>query len=308
MNRYMYAEDPLASYRYAAIACRLAWCLEIAGKKELGAPYLESARRAWTWAGKNMRDGDEVKVRDDRLHAAAALYKATGEKSYFDAFKRDLLIETPQIMLFEWGKRDQQWGAWTYATTNRPGMDQELKQRLIDASLHYAQVDFVESAQKRGARLGYNLYLPMWWGAATNPKTLPLAVAFAFSRDAKYLATQYTTCDYMLGGNPLNMVWVTGLGKRYPREVFHPDSWYDNIEQMVPGIVPMGPYRHDPEAKPTGAWDAQFAQLTTYPAAKAWPPHELWFENRLCPPTNEFTIGNIAETAANYAMLCADLK
>jgi endoglucanase len=308
MNRYMYAEEPLASYRYAAIASRLAWCLQIAGKADLGKPYIESAVRAWEWAGKNMREGDEAKVRDERFHAAACLYKATGQAQYEAAFKRDLLIETPQTMLSEWSKRDQQWGAWTYAMTDVPGMDRVLKARLIAATLHFAQADYVDTAVKRGGRYSYNWYIPMWWGTGTNPKTMPLAVANTLSGDAKFLAPQYTTCDYMLGGNPLNMVWVTGLGERHPREVFHHDSWYDGIDQMVPGIVPMGPVRHDAEAKPTGAWDSQFAQLTTYPAAKTWPPHELWFENRLCPPTNEFTVGNIARAAAAYGYLCADLK
>jgi hypothetical protein len=286
----------------------LAWCLQIAGKADLGKPYIESAVRAWEWAGKNMREGDEAKVRDERFHAAACLYKATGQAQYEAAFKRDLLIETPQTMLSEWSKRDQQWGAWTYAMTDVPGMDRVLKARLIAATLHFAQADYVDTAAKRGGRYSYNWYIPMWWGTGTNPKTMPLAVANTLSGDAKFLAPQYTTCDYMLGGNPLNMVWVTGLGERHPREVFHHDSWYDGIDQMVPGIVPMGPVRHDAEAKPTGAWDSQFAQLTTYPAAKTWPPHELWFENRLCPPTNEFTVGNIARAAAAYGYLCADLK
>ncbi|HEX8236388.1 MAG TPA: glycoside hydrolase family 9 protein [Abditibacteriaceae bacterium] len=303
---YMYAEEPLASYRYAAIACRLAWCLKIAGKEAVGTPYIESAKRAWQWAGKNMREGDEAKVRDDRFHAAAALYKATGEAQYQDAFKQDLLIDQPKTLLSEWSKRDQRWGAWTYATTDWPNIDRVLKERLVAAALHYAQVDFVETAQKRGARYAYNWYLPMWYGAATTPKTLPLAVAHHLSRDAKFVAPQYTTCDFMLGGNPLNMVWVTGLGHKHPREVFHPDSWYDNIAEVVPGIVPLGPHRLIVETA-TGPWSPAFAQATAYPQVRTWPPHELWFENRFCPPTNEFTIGSIAEAVAAYGSLCADL-
>jgi endoglucanase len=305
MNWYMYAEEPLATYRYAAIAGRLVSCLRIAGKAELGKPYIESAVRAWNWAAKNMREGDEAKVRDERFNAAAALYKVTGEAQYLDALKRDLQIDTPQTMLFEWGKRDQQWGVWSYVTTDVQGMDRVLKARLIEASLNFAQADYVHTAEKRGGRYAYNWYLPMWWGQGSNPKTMPLVVANSLSPDVKFLAPQYTTCDYMLGGNPLNMVWVSGLGQRYPREIFHPDSWYDNIQEMIPGVVPMGPFRHDLNAKPTGAWDPQFAQLTTYPAASTWPAHELWFETRLSPPSNEFTVGNIADAAAAYGSLCA---
>jgi endoglucanase len=306
LSWYMYAEEPLMSYRYAAAASRLAWCLKLAGKDSLAAPYSESARKAWEWAGKNMREGDEAKVRDDRLHAAAALYKSTGEATYHEAFKRDLLIDKPDTMLHEWSKRSQEWGAWTYAATNRPDVDQTLKQRLVQASLHYAQVDYIDTAQKRGGRYGYNFWVPMWWGAATHPRTVPLMVAHHLSRDERYLAPQYTTCDYMLGGNPLNMVWVTGLGERHPRSVMHFDSWYDNIDEVVPGIVPMGPFRYQPE-KASGPWLPAFAQATTYPEAVNWPPHELWFENKLSPPTNEFTVGGIAGVVAAYGALCADL-
>jgi hypothetical protein len=69
-------------------------------------------------------------------------------------------------------------------------------------------------------------------------------VARRLSRDPKFLAAQYTTCDYMLGGNPLNMTWMTGLGARSPREVFHPDSLHDKIPGPVAGIPPLGPYRY----------------------------------------------------------------
>ncbi len=65
----------------------------------------------------------------------------------------------------------------------------------------------------------------------------------------------------------------------------------------------MGPYRYVDE-KVTGPWSPIFAQSTTYPEAKTWPPHELWFESRLTPATNEFTVGNIATAAAAYGYLC----
>jgi hypothetical protein len=144
----------------------------------------------------------------------------------------------------------------------------------------------------------------MWWGSATTPKNLPLLVAHYLSRDPAYLASQYTTSDYLLGGNPLNMVWVTGLGERSPSEVMHWDSWYRPAP--VPGIVPMGPYRYVPEPA-KGPWEPGYAQqVACYPDTELWPPHELWFENRLTPATNEFTVGNIAEAAAAYGYLCAD--
>jgi hypothetical protein len=146
----------------------------------------------------------------------------------------------------------------------------------------------------------------MWWGAATTPDTLPLVVAHALDRNPKYLTTQYTTCDYMLGGNPLNMTWVTGLGSRSPQNIFHIESWYDNMSQPVPGILPLGPYKYTgPAPKNSGVWEPSWVHATTYPDAKQWPSHELWFENRLTPAMSEFTVGSIARGAAAFGYLCA---
>jgi endoglucanase len=303
MNWYMYAEDPKMSYRYASIASRLAWCLQMAGKPRLAPEYIASARKAYTWAEKNTRPGDEAKVRDDRVNAAAALFRATGEAAYQEAFKKDLQVTTPTTWLSVWAKYDQKWGAWTYVTTQRPRMDSELKERLRQATLNYAKDLCLDTAAKRGARYGFDWNIGTGWGAATLPRTMPLIVAHALTKDPKYLAVQYTTCDYMLGGNPMNMVWATGLGKRSPREVFNIDNWYRPDGVMAPGIVPFGP--HKPVEKLSGAWDPSFAQHVMYPDVRQWPLHEIWSDIRYTPVTNEYTVGSNSEAAAAYGYLCS---
>jgi len=306
MNYYVYAEEPLATYKFASSASRLAWCLRLAGKPEQSTSYVAGARRAWEWAQNNTRTDDEKKVRDERLHAAAALFKVTGEAKYLAAFKQDLLIDKPDTLLSVWDSHDQRWGVWTYATTQRPGMDADLKARLVQATLHYAQVEFVETAAKRAGRYGYNWWKPMWFGAATTPETMPLIMAHALSRDPKYLGTQYTTCDYILGGNPLNMTWVTGLGARSPQNISHIESWYDSIPKPVPGILILGPYKYSGQVpENSGPWEVRWVHGSTYPDARQWPAHELWFENRLTPTMSEFTVGSIARGAAAFGYLSA---
>jgi hypothetical protein len=73
---------------------------------------------------------------------------------------------------------------------------------------------------------------------------------------------------------------------------------------MVPGIVPYGPHRGDNNGW-NGPWDADYArERAVYPPVSEWPGHELYFENRYCPITNEFTIHqNIAPAAAVYGYL-----
>jgi hypothetical protein len=155
--------------------------------------------------------------------------------------------------------------------------------------------------------------MPLIVGQPTTPWVMPAILAYETTREEKFRNAVEQTCDYMLGGNPLDMVWVTGLGQQSPTQVLHMDSWYGGKQQMVPGIVPYGPihacdwmYGPGGNCDYNGPWDADFSRATAYPSHDRWPAHELYFENRYCPPTNEFTIHqNIAPAAAAYGYLCA---
>lgn len=306
-SRFCYAEDPLMSYRYAAAACHFAFAVEAAGKKTLGEPYTASARMAWNWAETHQRAGDTKVVRDDRLAAAAALFRATGEPAFQEAFRRDLRVPAADSALWVYDDHEQRWAVWTYVQTRRPGVDPALQERLRQATLHDATVTVVEPAAKRAARYGGDWWRPLTWGFGSAPETLPAAIAWALTGDRRYLTVMQTSADFMLGGNPLNICWITGTGSRPPEGVFHPDSWYGAMGGTVcPGIVPEGPYRYEGEpAKHSGFWDPKFVMASAVPPAKGWPPLELYFAARTCFPMNEFTVAQIAGAAAAYGALCA---
>ncbi|MEK7475400.1 MAG: glycoside hydrolase family 9 protein [Candidatus Coatesbacteria bacterium] len=307
-NWYVYAEDPEVSYQYAAAACRYAFCLGLAGKPADIPMWVESARKAWGWAETHQRPGDAPKIRDTRMHAAAGLFRATGEDVFHAAFKKDLLVTTTATGLWEYGKLDQKWAVWVYCRTEQA--DPALKKMLTEAAANWARRDTLEPATKRGLRYGYYMWIPLAWGITTVPQTLPLAMAYALTGDTAFRAAEYTNCDMTLGGNPLNLTWVTQLGSRWPGGVFQPDGWYHGPDGTVaPGIVPEGPHRFDPQAGPgTGPWDAMFVEKSAYPKAKDWPPLELYFEARTCFPMNEFVVAQIAQAAAAYGLLCAPAK
>ena len=105
----------------------------------------------------------------------------------------------------------------------------------------------------------------------------------------QYLAALYTTCDYFLGTNALNMTWVTGLGRRHPVHVFHMDAWYNGKGEMHPGIIPYGQWRNE-KTLGQGPWDQAWPNKTLYPAIDAWPGNERWFDNRCSPMNSEFTV------------------
>ena len=301
---YAYAPDPQVSFHYAAVACQMAHGLEVAGHAQFKPEYLQSARKAYDWATQHILPGDEIKVRDARHQAAAWLFRLTGEAQFQEQFKKDNLVKTATTELELWESHDQQWGTWAYVMTAQPSIDQNLKSMLARAVENWAYVDHINSADRRGYRYGNDWWYPIMYGTATRPNIFPLMVAYAITGNAKYLSYCYTTCDYILGANPLNMCWVSGMGEKHPQEFMHLDSWYYNTARgMVPGIIPFGPYWYE-EGTAGGPWDARWGLKTVYPPAQQWPSHELWFENRYCPPTNEFTVhASIGTAAAAFGFL-----
>ena len=130
LTKYCYAEDPVATYRYAAAAAHLARALRPYG--DTWKPYADSALLAWKWAATNLHEGDEAKVRDDRLHAAAALYRLTGDIAYQKSFESDLVVKKPTDRLFTWQKHEQTLGVWTMALADDslPGLDMPMRDML----------------------------------------------------------------------------------------------------------------------------------------------------------------------------------
>jgi endoglucanase len=315
-----YGEEPVMTFKYAALAAHLAYCFQMAQQRgqltnqangsELITSWREESLRAYQWAQEHTLTGDQVS--DSKAYAAAWIYKLTGETSYQTVFANNITITSGNIGNFG----NVKWAIWAYITTpdTTPGLDKIRKSDLIQAARNYAQQEVLDPIEKnRSFRMGGNWMMPLIVGQPTTPLVMPAILAYETTREEKYLNAVQLTCDYMLGGNPLDMVWVTGLGKQFPNQVLHLDSWYGQKNQMVPGIVPYGPiHACDWMSGPNGScdwvgpWDADFSRTTAYPSHDRWPAHELYFENRYCPPTNEFTVSqNIGPAAAAYGYLSA---
>jgi endoglucanase len=309
LKKYMYAEEPLCTFKQAAAAAHMAITLQKLGRDDDAKPYLDSAERAWAWANDpaNLRPGDADKCRDDRLHAAAALYRATRDPKFQDAFKKDLAVHTQYDPLFQWPNLDQTMGVWTFALAedDLPGLDKDLRDTLRKAAIHYATFDGLDTSAKRGDRRGFDWYRPFQWGLGVQTNNLALMVAHKLSGDKKFLDVMVANCDLTLGNNPLDMTWVTGLGAKHPTQVMQINYWYDP-KGVNPGITIMGPTAYDPKIPPAkGEWNVNYAWQFAYPDASQWPPLELWFEDRYCAQTNEFVVANEALLAASLGYLCA---
>jgi hypothetical protein len=304
---YAYAEDPQTTYRYASLAAQLAFCLDVhaGGAHPDSNAWLKEAEEAWRWAGKNTREGDEPKIKGARTVAAAWLFKYTGRDEYQDSFRKDC---TGSINPDSGSPSDEQWAVWAYITTKRNNADKPLKAKLTAEAISWADELNVKPASRRGFRAGWHWYVPTVIGFNTTPHVIESIIAYELTGDRKYLDVVQTTCDYMLGGNGLNMCQVSGLGHRFPRQFLHLDSWYDDKEQFIPGVVLYSVSSpRQPVNNWVGPWDTQMVwDKGVYPQWDKWPMHEGYVDNRYCVMGNEFTVHqNIAPAAAVYGYLCA---
>lgn len=308
-------EDPHSTYKYAALAAQLAFCLNTLNVSDPeGVDWTKEAREAYNWAKANTKTGDESAkpamgslLKDIRAFAAASLYQLTGETNYHDQFKTDVSAISSGTILGE----DERYGAFVYSAMKNQTTEATLKARMVSA-IKTSASSMVTTANGRACRFGGNYNMPMLVGQSTTPLIFEMLLGYHVVKDTDpALAKTYKTCiqntaDYYLGNNPLNTTWITGLGLRRPERVFHMDSWYNGKDEMAPGITPYGPWRKESYSTGQGPWDMAWAFKSIYPTTVTnWPGHERWFGNYTCPMNAEFTIHqNTILNAVVYGFLC----
>ncbi len=308
-------EDPFTTYFYAGLAGHFALILN---KLKIADPdgidWAKEAREAFQWAKNNTRQNDTIpskvhnyNLKDFELYAAATLFRLTGNNEYAQIVKKNLEPVTSASVLDE----DKKWGAYALITGNEHDINDAPFMLKVKGAIIATADQKYSSIDQRACRYGGNIWFPMLVGQGTTPMVFEmmmghfLAKTFVPSKALNYWAGLFTTADYFLGCNPLNMAYITHVGVRYPERVLHLDSWYNNNGEMIPGITPYGPWKDDP-AGAIGPWSLQWPYKTLYPEGITnWPGHERWFNNYTTPLNTEFTIHqNTVLSAVVYGYLC----
>ncbi|HEY3319764.1 MAG TPA: glycoside hydrolase family 9 protein [Planctomycetota bacterium] len=301
-------EDPVSTFRYAATAAHLAYCLKLAKVADPEkVDWLAEAREAYAWSLSHTSTADEPKVKEVRAYAAAALFRLTGDAACEAQFEKDTAALKPGESL-GW---ERAYGPWLYCLGEFKRKE-DLSKRIRQIVLTSAETLTLTNSDKRALRWAGDVWMPMLIGQQTTPWVLDAAIASFLTRQsdpaksAAFRGAVATTCDYFLGTNALNQTWVTGLGIRPVREVFHMDAWYNGKGKPHPGIVPYGPWQKGHDLG-MGPWDNDWPNKTLYPPIDQWPGNERWFDNRNAPLSGEFTIHqNTCYAAAAFGWLCAE--
>ena len=309
-------EDPFTTYFYAGLAGHFALILNKLGIEDTeGIDWKKEAEEAFVWAKNNTRTNDntpskvhDFNLKDFELYAAASLFRLTGNTDFAAIVKHNLSALTATTVLNE----DKKWGTYALITGNENVINDAVFISKVKGAIIATADQKFSSIEQRACRYGGNIYFPMLVGQGTTPQVFELMMGHFLSKEyapaktANYLAGLFTTADYFLGCNPLNMAWVTHLGVRYPERVMHLDSWYSSNGEMIPGITPYGPWKDDGATPATGPWDIHWPYKTLFPEGiNKWPGHERWYNNYTTPLNAEFTVHqNTILSAVVYGYLC----
>jgi endoglucanase len=288
MRNFAYAPDPWASYLFAAVAAHASSVLRGLGKADDAKGWAADAGRAFAWAD---RHGGQKDWRDDRAFAAVRLLEATGDVQYVDALRKSLAwANNPGSELENYPDMNQEPAARALVT----GLDRmtlPVRQSVSGwadsaraALLRNVEYSFLPMYRARAFRNTGHRWVGLSWGNTAVPELQQVMLGWRLEKRDEMRDAVTGAADFMFGGNPLNLSWVTGVGSNPVRAVLHIESWYDGIDEPVPGIAIFGPCEGM-----DGNWHMDWIHKSLEPDWKSWPIMEIWAEDPDCAPGNEFT-------------------
>jgi len=216
---------------------------------------LEAARKAWLWTEKypnvvfknpqGMSTGEygDNYCGDERLWAAAELWRTTGEAAYGDYFVKQypdfrLSLEAPSP---EGWKDVGALGLWTYALSTRKGADRTLVGDIRKRTAAAARA-IVERTRKNPYHVSLLTKNYVWGsnGVAAN-YGMELLVANVLAPDPSFVESALDNLHYLLGRNTFSISWVTQVGANPFHHPHHRPSGADKNTEPWPGLLSGGP-------------------------------------------------------------------
>ncbi len=223
--------------------------------KKFAAQNLAAAKKAWEWAEQNpnvtfknppgVSTGEygDNNCSDERLWAAAELWRTTGEPAYNQYFLSNYksftdLLRKPDV---ESWKQVAPMGLWTYALSTRKGAGTKAVAEIKQLTTAAAQ-QVVEETAKNSYHVSLLTKDYVWGsnGVAAN-YGMQLLVANTFSPNPAFTNTALDNLHYLLGRNTFSLSWVTQLGANPYRHPHHRPSGADNNQEPWPGLLSGGP-------------------------------------------------------------------
>jgi endoglucanase len=256
---------------------------------QFAARALDAARRAWQWTGQypnvifrnppGITTGEygDSDCSDERLWAAAELWRTTGETAYHQFFLDHYAAYLPGLdspASEGWSKLGPM-ALRTYVLSRRKGADAKAQAAIRDRLLTAAR-----AIVKSTAANPYHLSLKptdFVWGSngVAAQYGMDLTIANVIAPNPDFANAARDNLHYLLGRNTFSLSWVTGVGQNSFQHPHHRPSAASG--KPWPGLLSGGPN--------AGRQDAILAALP-----KDLPPEKVYADQTASYASNEIAI------------------
>jgi endoglucanase len=222
---------------------------------KFAARNLDAAKKAWLWTEKNpnvlfknplgVSTGEyaDNDCSDERLWAAAELWRTTGDAAYNDYFLKHYADFRQSLIkpAAEGWREVAALGLWTYALDVRKANDatavEDIRKRTVAAARA-----IVEQTRKNPYCVSLLPKDYVWGsnGVAAN-YGMELLVANMLAPDPSFVETAMDNLHYLLGRNTFSISWMTQVGQNPYRHPHHRPSGADQNAEPWPGLLSGGP-------------------------------------------------------------------
>lgn len=270
--RYVCGKNTSATLQFAALlaaAYRIYEPVSAQLKPGERERWKTAALAAWAWAiahpnidaeqcGCGIETGayPDVNQRDEFVWAAAELYLATGQISYYNRYN----FRNQEVSVPNWQAGKESLGMISLL----------LNKDLLSGQALSDYDAILGNLTNRADRLAgiyqnhpYQIMMRNNWpwgsnGEAANQSFITLT-AYRLTQNQTYLDAATSNIDYILGKNTTSYSWLTGFGTKQVKDAHHRVSGGDGIPEPVPGMVFGGAFE-----RANGFVDASCCGIPSY--------------------------------------------
>ncbi|MCW3114232.1 MAG: cellulase [Segetibacter sp.] len=260
--RYVVQKGTGATLDFAAVTAQAGRILKKFSRQMPGLAdsCMKASVKAWQWSEKNpameynqnaINQKHEPKIStggygdrsftDEWTWAAAELFATTGNKQYYDVYKKQ---KKDSISLPSWAGVELL-GHYTilrfqkklpaYAQADATLLSSFVT-RLADRYISNVSTNAFQTIMGQSTR-DFN------WGSNSNAANqgIVLINAYLVTKDKKYIDNALTNLDYILGRNATGYSFLSGIGSKSIMHPHHRPSVADGVTEPVPGLLSGGP-------------------------------------------------------------------